>query len=571
MNRQLEESIVLISSVDERKKNVIGTGFPFYREKNYTYLLTCAHVVQDVGGQENILVNNIPAKIVAIGDTRGFDLAVLRVEGLLELPLLQLTSLSEAENINFQIAGYYLYGEEKKYIQETVYGTLDKKVLATQIVENYSENITVWKLLINQNDRLRKGYSGAPVVDKKTGFVLGIATNMEAEGTVGRAISTEALSKIWLEMPPTISLELILTNILFPLQEKYWKILRKAYLNCCPKDWPYSQPQNIKEIIDYLLEIPEGRNSYSSLIEFVARLLIEAEIKNSDYYQQLRIWGNSNYDNLEQLLTDLENVIEKPPTSNLQSCLMVYVKPSIQYEDRRYLVSAWFIPDLNEYNYLTAEKCYKLDTKKDDFSLAEIKELLKDLWDKSDQYVPERNDKQTTIVELFLPRELLTQAIEFWEIEPVEDLEPVGINNQVIIRSSKRFEGKYTKKRYRNTWNTTWNNLSQRFHDACSSCLSDKFDDQALILKLTQTLSIEDFKQIDKAAIPITIWLRKTIEDVECINNIFQVKVQDLPEQVRQQRKIAFNQEQPEHIGNHISLFWENPYRIPPNINYSMA
>ncbi|NEP42159.1 MULTISPECIES: hypothetical protein [Okeania] len=43
------------------KANVIGTGFPFYREQNYTDFLTCAHVVENVGGKENVLVNNTPS------------------------------------------------------------------------------------------------------------------------------------------------------------------------------------------------------------------------------------------------------------------------------------------------------------------------------------------------------------------------------------------------------------------------------------------------------------------------------------------------------------------------------
>ena len=92
----LEESIVLITSASDnsRKADVIGTGFAFYRKDNYTYLLTCAHVVDDVGGEENVLVNNIPAAVLAIGDITGFDLAVLRVENLNNIPVLQLINLS---------------------------------------------------------------------------------------------------------------------------------------------------------------------------------------------------------------------------------------------------------------------------------------------------------------------------------------------------------------------------------------------------------------------------------------------------------------------------------------------
>jgi len=198
----LEDSIVLITSAsdDSRKVNVIGTGFAFYREDNYTYLLTCAHVVEDVGGEENVLVNNIRAEVLAIGDVKGFDLAVLRVENL-NIPLFQLISLSEAKNRKFRTAGHFLYGEEKKILLETVDGTLGKKRFARQ----NDERVAVWNLLVDEGDRLRKGYSGAPVVDWGSGGVLGVATNMEKDGTEGLAISVEALSKIWPEIPPAIS------------------------------------------------------------------------------------------------------------------------------------------------------------------------------------------------------------------------------------------------------------------------------------------------------------------------------------------------------------------------------
>ncbi|NES69184.1 MAG: SUMF1/EgtB/PvdO family nonheme iron enzyme [Okeania sp. SIO2D1] len=201
MSLPLEKSIVLISSASDNsfKADVIGTGFAFYGADNYTYLLTCAHVVEDVGGEENVLVNNIPAEVVATGDVKGFDLAVLGVEKL-NVPLLQLISLSEAENQKFRIAGHYLYGENKNVMLETVDGTLGKKRFARQ----NNETVIAWNLLINEGDRLRKGYSGAPVVNLETGHVLGIATNMENDGSKGLAISVEALNKIWPQIPLAI-------------------------------------------------------------------------------------------------------------------------------------------------------------------------------------------------------------------------------------------------------------------------------------------------------------------------------------------------------------------------------
>ncbi|NET40657.1 GUN4 domain-containing protein [Okeania sp. SIO2B3] len=206
MSRQLdlEKSIVLITSTNERKANVIGTGFPFYKEQSSTYLLTCAHVVNDVGGKESVLVNNIQAKVVAIGNITGFDLAVLRVENLNNISPFQLINLSQGKNRKFQIAGHYLYGAEKKRSLQILDGVLGKKSFLTQ----NNQKVIAWQLLINQSDRLRQGYSGAPVVDVETGYVLGIATNMEKDGAEGLAISIEALKHIWPKMPLAISQQL---------------------------------------------------------------------------------------------------------------------------------------------------------------------------------------------------------------------------------------------------------------------------------------------------------------------------------------------------------------------------
>ena len=204
---KLEESIVLITSASEKKANVIGTGFAFHREQNYTYLLTCAHVVEDVGGKENVRINNnndIPAEVVAIGNIHGFDLAVLKVKDILSLPLLELMILSEEKKINYHIniPGNYLYTNK---IPE--FKPITGRISQRSKVIQFQEKVVVWELKIEKG-KLQRGYSGAPVVDLKTGFVVGVTTHMEGQneekGKVGRAISIEALEKIWSDIPPTI-------------------------------------------------------------------------------------------------------------------------------------------------------------------------------------------------------------------------------------------------------------------------------------------------------------------------------------------------------------------------------
>jgi len=234
--KRLEDSIVLIKSAKENKTDVIGTGFIFYKQHNSTYLLTCAHVVEDVGGAENIRVNNMPAEVIKIGDVQGFDLAVLKVNKTFSVPSLNLMILygEEEKKLEVKIPGYYLWGENKALRRQTIKGEMIVEVdgeRAFQLIENMPEDVAVEKLEIKKGS-LRSGYSGSPVVDIKTGLVVGLVThkiNVDGEGRFGRAISIEALEKIWSEIPNEVSKQIkresktieVLTNI--NIEEKFPK------------------------------------------------------------------------------------------------------------------------------------------------------------------------------------------------------------------------------------------------------------------------------------------------------------------------------------------------------------
>ena len=232
--KKLEDSIVLIKSAKENRKNVIGTGFIFYKKQNYTYLLTCAHVVEDVGGQENIRVNNIPAEVIKIGDVQGFDLAILKVNKNFSLPSLNLMILygEEEKKLEVKIPGFYLWSQNNALRRQTIKGEMIVEVdgeRAFQLIEDMPEDVAVEKLEIKKG-RLRSGYSGSPVIDINTGLVVGLVTHkvdVDGEGRFGRAISIEALEKIWSEIPNEVSKQIereaktieVLTNI--NVEEKF--------------------------------------------------------------------------------------------------------------------------------------------------------------------------------------------------------------------------------------------------------------------------------------------------------------------------------------------------------------
>ena len=151
----LEDSIVLIRSA--KKANVIGTGFIFHKQQNYTYLLTCAHVIEGVGGEENIRVNNLPAEVIKIGDVQGFDVAILKINTTFSASSLNLRILDgkEGKKLEVKIPGYYLYGGNKAYSNETIRGKMIVEVdghKAIQIIENVTEKVAVGKLEIKKRN-----------------------------------------------------------------------------------------------------------------------------------------------------------------------------------------------------------------------------------------------------------------------------------------------------------------------------------------------------------------------------------------------------------------------------------
>jgi hypothetical protein len=89
-----------------------------------------------------------------------------------------------------------------------------------------------------------------------------------------------------------------------------------------------------------------------------------------------------------------------------------------------------------------------------------------------------------------------------------------------------------------------------------------------------QTDKEDFFALMLRSAIPVAFWPRnnlKTLDDQFELEKILQCQVQKLPAVIQRERlnsSIQLNAEN--HLGHHISLLWEDPNLLPPNINYSI-
>lgn len=197
-----ESSLVLISSADPNNQD-FGTGFVIDQDGGYSYILTCAHVVRNVGGKEAALkVNNVRAERVAIGSPTGpDDLAVLRVEGLYGTPLLR-RSIGN-EGIKFTSRGYQFAGlttaegSVASVITVPIEGTLGK--YDHQRIRGQGSSVKLWTLNIESEILPQPGYSGSPIiVNTEDGdCVIGVLSMQHAERFL--AISIEVLDRVWSE------------------------------------------------------------------------------------------------------------------------------------------------------------------------------------------------------------------------------------------------------------------------------------------------------------------------------------------------------------------------------------
>src|SRR5579862_3513940 len=108
MEADLLDSVVIVRG---SSPNRFGTGFVFLREGDVSYVLTCRHVVDDVGGESALLVSNVSATLIAHDDADGFDLAVLRVDRPLLCPVLVLCTSSREED-EFTTVGFHALGKK---------------------------------------------------------------------------------------------------------------------------------------------------------------------------------------------------------------------------------------------------------------------------------------------------------------------------------------------------------------------------------------------------------------------------------------------------------------------------
>ena len=193
MSPVLTNSVVLITSSNPGNDR-FGTGFITRRTGDFAYVVTCAHVVQDVG-VDTICVNSTSSIVVVTGDDLGLDLAVIKVEGLRN-DIGKVFSIGDSTPTGkeFVTEGFQIFDPKARtHRKRALYGTFVEPFEVT--AQAPSNPIKAWELKFADGN-VQPGYSGSPIVDTQTEKVVGVVSHRLREG-IGAAISIEELNRIW--------------------------------------------------------------------------------------------------------------------------------------------------------------------------------------------------------------------------------------------------------------------------------------------------------------------------------------------------------------------------------------
>jgi hypothetical protein len=212
----LDQAVFLIQSAVEGNIKS-GSGFALARWDVGTLFATCAHVVSAVGGPDQVRVSGLPARVLALGDPKGNDLALLEVPGLTASAYLATTALGQT-GAAIRLCGYGPFAEAHK--KRALGGSLGQLNQVTP--GGGAPDYRLWELTVEDSNfaRLAGGYSGGPVVDAR-GRLVGIGTARE-DDKLGYAL---CVSNLW-RLPPTddSGIDALLAGVARPEDDRFARI-----------------------------------------------------------------------------------------------------------------------------------------------------------------------------------------------------------------------------------------------------------------------------------------------------------------------------------------------------------
>ena len=611
-----KQTIVQIHAVGSGA--VVGAGF-WVAER---YILTCAHVIQAALGSLNSCLGKeisvtflfaLPgqkqaARVIfcefhelnaAQPEQRGRDFALLYLSAALPCVIepVALDPLGQIEDTPIKSFGFPKGDEIGRNLTAATRGEVGVGWIQIQGT--------------GQTDlATEEGFSGAPVWCNAVQAFVGMIVARDKrrpEAKMGFMIPTEKLRR------PLRAMEWhSLLQILADHQAEIAPQISAAYQICRPPHWPAALPRTLKDRLLDLAEMPADGLPESRLVQFAACLHGQPNL--GAVKPSLLQWINQHTTDLGRLLSHLQQRRAKTEPqfkAVITPCLLISVqadKANKADKAEPYRVNAWFIPDPSLYRYDTGEGAEVLNPEAPEQYLeadeainleqgvpyTHIPALVADYLD---QLGRRGVDQQSLTVEFFLPLILMDEAIERYEIPEqggFGDPMPLGLKEncaQVLLRSQERLD----LTRYHPRWRTKWamlKHLASRAAkdafidgDVHTAQLKDKLlPNQAFGLALTKppdTSKRGEIALLLTTGTPAALWLRRQAVNPslrQCLQTkVLAVCLADAPNAVWTLRRQTaapphpIEADQSLELGHHLSFLWEDPNRIPPEIDYTQS
>jgi len=189
----MSSSILLIQS-SQPNNSSMGTGFIIHQDSHGSYLLTCAHVIEQVVDPK---IEAYEVEIRALGSTQTIDLALLYLKGVFRTPLaLQQRACPHAD---VQLIGYSIFTRDKYQCKTREAMILGEKMTLQGIRDHGTYH--AWQIVAKDNYEIEHGNSGGPLICKESGRVIAVVSNNKGVSE-GYAIAIEHLGDIWKDIPP---------------------------------------------------------------------------------------------------------------------------------------------------------------------------------------------------------------------------------------------------------------------------------------------------------------------------------------------------------------------------------
>lgn len=346
----------------------------------------------------------------------------------------------------------------------------------------------------------------------------------------------------------------------------------------------------LNEATDNATILTQLHEEYGKIPAFITHLIqdeaVPQQVRNQLKAELEACITSSEADQPSHQLPDDSSTDQK-----LTPYMMVVLRPTSN--DGQFLVNAWLIPDDTDSTSLDRFKPLDLDDdqKGKDCTLAEIPGVIDQFLSKSRQYLRGQKCHPITL-EVFFPLEYLCSEAEHWEISVRNKTLPIGVKHPLIVRSYERLCFDYLDDCWTD-WCDNWEQFKTHLNNTPSHELFEKLEkidegnwDEILynfkdqpekVGFIIPCLPCEDmqedlFNTIIDASAPFALWVRRTIPDFDHITEFTELlshgPLGNLPERIRKLRERARAQRKviDEHYAYHLSILWEDPNRLTPDV-----